>query len=558
MEKPKHKINSNEEDKVKRNPEGKEYSVKEISEKQVDEIIKRAKEGKLKSEDIEIIKWGFKTLGWVYRLVDRQKISLSKLKKILFGTRGEKHSDIIKDKSSDPGKAENNKDELQQKPSKGHGRNGASAYPGAKEKFTPHESLKPGDKCPECLKSKLYDFNRPGSVLRIKGSAPVKAITYKLQKLRCPSCQKLYTACLPKEAGTEKYDPESGSIIALLKYGNGFPFHRLSQFQNGQGVPLPASTQWDVIRSMYDKVNPAYEALKKHAAQGKTVYNDDTGTKILSLIKERKEAEKRGETPEKRTGTFTSGILSEVDGHQIALYFSGRKHAGENLDELLKYRSEELGLPIQMSDALSQNKTKQNETIHVNCLSHGRRKFLELLEVFPEECIYVIEIFRDVYKNDTKTKKKNMTPRDRLIFHQEYSGPLMRKLKQWFEDQFENRIIEENSSLGDAIKYMQNHWDKLTGFLTIEGAPLDNNAAERCLKRFIMHRKNAYFFKTEKGAHVGNVFMSIIETCHLEKVNPFLYLTALQKYCIHVKEEAEKWLPWNYENILAQLNTSLE
>ena len=139
-----------------------------------------------------------------------------------------------------------------------------------------------------------------------------------------------------------------------------------------------------------------------------------------------------------------------------------------------------------------------------------------------------------------------MTPWERLCFHQEKSQPLMDKLEKWFSDQFAQKKVEPNSNLGQTIKYMQNHWKELTGFLHIEGAPLDNNCLERALKVAILNRKNAYFYKTKNSAHVGDVFMSMIETCRRAKANPLQYLTVIQENAIDVLNNPGKWLPWNY------------
>ena len=90
--------------------------------------------------------------------------------------------------------------------------------------------------------------------------------------------------------------------------------------------------------------------------------------------------------------------------------------------------------------------------------------------------------------------------------------------------------MEPNCGLAQAISYMQNHWAKLTLFLRQPGAPLDNNLCERALKKAILHRKNALFYKTQNGAHVGDLFMSLIYTCQFCATNPFHYLTELQQH----------------------------
>jgi hypothetical protein len=93
---------------------------------------------------------------------------------------------------------------------------------------------------------------------------------------------------------------------------------------------------------------------------------------------------------------------------------------------------------------------------------------------------------------------------------------------------------------------MLRHWEKLTLFLRQAGAPLDNNVCERALKKAILHRKNALFYKTQNGARVGDLFMSLIYTCQLNEANPFDYLTQLQRHADAVAASPELWMPWNY------------
>ncbi len=131
----------------------------------------------------------------------------------------------------------------------------------------------------------------------------------------------------------------------------------------------------------------------------------------------------------------------------------------------------------------------------------------------------------------------------------------MNDLKQWMADQFDEHHVEPNSSLGQAMRYMVKHWEKLTLFLHEPGVPLDNNLCERALKKAILHRKNAYFYKTANGTRVGDMFMSLIHSCELNGINPFDYLTALQQHVEQVSSAPEAWLPWTYQATLGQLDT---
>jgi hypothetical protein len=156
-----------------------------------------------------------------------------------------------------------------------------------------------------------------------------------------------------------------------------------------------------------------------------------------------------------------------------------------------------------------------------------------------------------VYKHDDIAREENMSPHERLAYHQENSGPVMDDLKCWLEAQFEEKLVEPNSGLGKAIQYMLNHWKELTAFLKVPGAPIDNNLCERCLKRVILNRKNSLFFKSEFGAYMGDMFMSLIHTCSLMRVNPFDYLIALQKYASNVFKNPAQWMPWNFQEAIA-------
>lgn len=276
--------------------------------------------------------------------------------------------------------------------------------------------------------------------------------------------------------------------------------------------------------------------------------------KVLSLLKENQALST--EESKERTGIFTTGILAEVDGHRIALFFTGRKHAGENLETVLEQRQEGLPTPIQMCDGLASNELKTAQTRQANCCAHSRRKYVDVMEAFPEQCRFVLESLKEVYKNEAQAKKLKLSPEERLKLHQTHSQQPMEALENWAREQIEQKKVEPNSELGKAISYMRKRWDKLTLFLREPGAPIDNNACEQILKRAVRHRRNSLFYKTERGALAGDLYMSLIETCRFCGGNPLDYLTALQKHARLVNEHPEQWLPWNYQAALAAANTS--
>jgi transposase len=192
----------------------------------------------------------------------------------------------------------------------------------------------------------VYGQKEPKVLVRIIGQAPLAATVYSLERLRCGACGQVFTAQEPEGVGPEKYDETAAAMIAQLKYGTGTPFYRLEQLEGQLGIPLPAATQWEIVEEEAQVIKPARDELIRQAAQGTVVHNDDTGMRVLML---------KRDPSDERTGVFTSGIVSVDQGRKIALYFTGGRHAGENLAEVLKQRSAELPNPIQMCDALSRN-----------------------------------------------------------------------------------------------------------------------------------------------------------------------------------------------------------
>ena len=449
--------------------------------------------------------------------------------------------------------------EAEPKPAGGHrlgtGRLGAHAYEGAERVECRHEELAAGQRCPVCGQGTLYELP-PKSTIRIDGHALLSALRYTLQRLRCSACGEIFTAPLPEEAGHEKYSTRARAVLAVSRYYLGLPFYRLQGYQAMLGVPVPDATQWDQIEKVGDCGYVVFEYLETLAAQGELIHQDDTSVRILSLIGEnlqiRAEAEALGfSRPKERPGMYTTALVVKVGAHTICLYYSGRSHAGENLEALLRGRQAERDKPLVMSDALSRNAADETSLMRCHCLAHGRRQFSDLEDVFPQECEVVIEALKQVFDHDEHARTEQLSPEPRLAYHQQYSRPIMEELKKWLDKQMDERFVEPNSSLGKAIAYMQTHWETLTRFLSVVGAPLDNNVAERALKLFIRQRKNSLFYKTEYSAYIASVLTSLIATCIHACVNALDYLVALQEHRAEVFANPEAWLPWSYQERLA-------
>jgi transposase len=539
---------------------------------QLHAIVERTRSA-LSTEEHATLEAAVDTLARLTAELETKTASLERVRRLIFGPRTE-HTDTVlgkaqqdptdartspTDSASAPGAtgedpAARTQETPRKPPRKGHGRNGADRYPRAPRIPVAHAALKHGAPCPEpgCTGRVYVQRREPAVLVRITGVAPLLAQVYALERLRCGLCGAVFTADPPPGIGKTKYDASAAAMIALLKYGCGLPFQRIQRLEQALAIPLPTATQWDVVAQAAPALVPAGEELARQAAQGTVLYNDDTAMRILKFTAEaRAEALPPGAKQE-RTGTFTSGVVAETVHGPIALFKTGPCHAGEHLAEVLDRRADP-AVPIRMSDALARNRPGDHPTRAASCIPHGRRKFVEVHDAFPDEVAFVLETLRPVFRTDRQAQQAGLSPEERLRLHRRESGPRMRTLHAWMAKQLADHAVEPNSGLGQAIAYMQNHWEKLTLFLRVPGAPLSNNLCERALKKAILHRKNSLFYRTLDGAKVGDLFMSLIHTAELHRVEPFDYLVALQRHAAAVALDPAAWMPWNYAATLAQL-----
>lgn len=531
---------------------------------------------KVTAEEYREVEALIETVIALAAVLAHKTISIARLRRLIFGARSEKTREVLANAGVRPEPTKATDEAGPPQPSdqqappgsrrSGHGRLGAASYTGASRITIPHPHLKPGDPCPSCVTGRVYVQRAPKVLVRFVGQAPIGATVYALERLRCHLCDAIFRAPTPEGVGPAKHDATTGAMIAQLKYGSGVPFNRLAQLQAHVGIPLPASTQWEIVAAVATRIRPIGPELIRQAAQGDVLYNDDTTMTVLSLLKQASTSQPaatasapallESDVSPDRTGVFTSGIVATREGHRIALFFTGRRHAGENLAQVLAHRAPDLEPPIQMCDALSRNVPDAFETILANCLSHARRNVVDAAPQFPDECRYVLETLRDVYTYEAEAREQRLSAQARLAFHQRHSRPRMDALHGWCRTQLDEHLVEPNSGLGDAIKYFLTHWAKLTRFLEVAGAPLDSNLVERALKKAILHRKGALFYKTENGARVGDFFMTVIHTCELNGVNPFDYLVSLQQHAEALERAPSAWVPWTYRETLQNLGAS--
>ena len=223
----------------------------DVNAQQFEELLERAASNTLRDEDTQLLRQLFESYAGLFQIVGDKNTTIARLRKMMFGATSEKSENVLGDAEDalnpapDEGSdgdatdeatadSESRQDEDSSKPASGHGRLGADAYPGADQVEVQHPQHAAGEVCPDCGQGTLYEKS-PGVLVRFVGQAPLHATVYRLQKLRCHLCGKLFTAPVPAGVGDTRYDHSVASMIGLLKYGSGLPFNRLQHSQTARG-----------------------------------------------------------------------------------------------------------------------------------------------------------------------------------------------------------------------------------------------------------------------------------------------------------------------------------
>ena len=432
---------------------------------------------------------------------------------------------------------------------KGHGRNAADAYSGANVIYVKLDELKPGDICPaEYCDGRLYELGEPGVIIRIVGSPMAQATRYDLQKLRCSICEIIYTAPLPDSAGGKKYAESFVAMLMINKYFMSVPLYRQEVLQNYLGVPLPSSTQYELMQSYEAVLKSLYEAFIVDASTAKGFSIDDTKAKILEQIAINKKADKKSD----KKSCYTTGIVSVHDDHMSYIFVTDNQTAGKSIAPILNLRPDNLPIPYVMCDALTANIPENISAdlyILCYCLVHARRQFYELPDGYDDLSDKVIALIGKIYDNENITK--GMINTERLKYHQEHSQSIIDELKEYLISQ--KNEFEPNGVAGQAIDYILKRWTELTQFLRHQDAPLDTNITERALKLIIQVRKSSMFYKTLNSAKFASYVQTALYSAAQNDVNPCVYMENILIHKERVIDNPNAWLPWNYHKTLESL-----
>jgi transposase len=442
---------------------------------------------------------------------------------------------------------------------KGHGRNGASAFRTAQHYFYALALGVIGAVCTACQIGKMYRY-REKIIIRIVGQPMFRAEQHHHEQARCRNCGRVVRAdglaCVHEGVGTEyiRYDWSACAMLLFMHYTGGDPFKRLESHHEGWGVPMPDANQWEVVDKADDLLLPLYRAIEQHAIQRATNFRiDDTGSVVIT-IKRQIEAElaalrAMGEsTKGVRTGINATGIYWETPDGPVVLYYTGRHHAGEIIDQVLGRRLASRPTLVKCTDGASKNfdHAHADKLVEATCNAHALLKFRDIRDKYPAEYAEAGKVYSAVFDNDDTARALELSPIDRMLYHRLHSKPLMVQLKKMCEEKVASRSVEPNSPLWEPVTFILNQWERLTLFCEAPGVPLDTNLVEQALIVPVRYLAGSFNYHTENGAVVGDHAMSLIATARAHGVEPVAYLAECLRSHEDLAKRPEHYLPWVY------------
>ena len=452
---------------------------------------------------------------------------------------------------------------------RGHGRNGADAFVNATTHVHALADGILGAVCDRCRIARVSPY-RDKVIVRVIGQPTFAAQRHQFEQGRCRLCGTIYTAdgrqqILEGGLGSDyiTYDWSACAMLIVMHYFAGAPFQRLEALQQGWGVPMPDANQWRLADAAYDLVDRLYRTLERYAIQNAmTLRFDDTGSMIVDerrqIHKELEALERVGEsTQHVRTGINATCCYLETPQGKVILFFTGRHHAGEVVDQLLQQRRVSAQKLVAVSDAASKNFAhgREDQLDHAVCHAHCYLKFRAVKDQFPAEYAVAGAVYAKVFDHDDQAKALGLDAQQRMIYHRQHSQPQMLRLWQMCKEKADGHLVEPNSPLWEPIAFVINQWPRLTKFCEVPGVPLDSNLVEQALVIPVRYLAGSFAYKTQNGADVGDRHMSLIATANANGVEPVAYLTACLRHHQDLAQRPEHYLPWVYRDRLEALDS---
>ncbi|MDY0140245.1 MAG: IS66 family transposase [Candidatus Izemoplasmatales bacterium] len=396
----------------------------------------------------------------------------------------------------------------------------------------------PEDKllCPKC--------NTPLKKITVETRETIKLYKKVIRHLEkravyaCPKCDLFVKADMPKlPIEGSLADASTLSQVIVDKFANHLPLYRQSQDFERIGLSLSRQNLSNWILKSSDLLDIVYQKMKNELLSKDILHADETTVQVLK--ESGKAAKSKSYMWLYQTGRYDTPIV---------IYDYHPSRSGKIPQAFLKDFSGYLHV-----DGYSGYNHMDNVTL-VGCLAHVKRYF--------NDAYKLIENTEDAKQSNTakglaycnklfslEKESKTLELKDRYIFKQEKIKPMFDEFLTWLNQASINALPQ--SKYGKAITYALNQMPNLMHYLDRAELDIDNNRAERSIKPFVTGRKNWLFNHSIDGAEASARLYSIVQTCMLNNVNPYNYLsdtlTKLANMTINQDTDIESLLPWKYQ-----------
>ncbi|WP_297422752.1 IS66 family transposase [Clostridium sp.] len=346
----------------------------------------------------------------------------------------------------------------------------------------------------------------------------------------------------PQDPALLKGSIATASIVAAVmngKYVNGMPLNRQEAEFKRNGIELDRNrmSYW-IIRCTENYLSLLFEELKKKFLECQYKQADETTVRVLH-------EDGRKATTNSYMWVYRTGELCNTPPVILYIYEQtrGGYHPRNFLGDSTGYLT---------TDGYQAYHSLEDKFTVTGCMSHCRRKFMDCLKVLPEKqhkgtiAFEAKKRISMLYQIEDILKERS--PKERYEERLRQSKPILDAFFEWLEPM--KSQSDSNSLIGKAIRYALNQRKYLEGYLLDGNIPIDNNASERAVKPFVMHRKAWLFCNTPNGADASGIIYSIVETAKANGLHPYNYLThLLENIPKHMSDTnlnfLQELLPWS-------------
>ena len=395
------------------------------------------------------------------------------------------------------------------KPRSRHGRSKVPEHlPVERIEVEPPEALR---SCPCCGEAKVKIGEETSSRLDWRPASLVHLHIARIKYAPACKCEEggVVIASVPDAAPVDRGLAGPGLLahVVVSKYADHLPLYRLEEGFERQGMHIARSTMCDWVEQVADLLRPITDAMAKASLSAHRIHTDDTGIPILAP----------GSTHKGHVWVYVA------DDDYIVFRYTPRRKSDGPREFLRGYTGYVQADAANLYDRLfgdAGGASEEEAAKEVGCWAHARRRFFDAQLTDRERALVALGFIKKLYEADRVVMK--LPPSRRTAERQRLCAPVLEAFKAWLDD--EALVVLPKAPIAEAIGYARNQWGALTRFLEDARLKLDNNIAERQLRRIAVGRKNWLFAGSENGAEHGCVLYSLLATCKLHGVNPFDYL----------------------------------